>query len=160
MALRKFLMRLFPTACAAGLAAGYVLAGQGLMVVPVVLVWLGWLFPAQCPVSILLAASVALAAGGVWAGAAPFLMWSAATLALASWDMVRWDSFLAGDLPVEAGTRLERKHYICLALALGPALLAAVAGRLIQIQTPFGGLVAIVLLAFLGLDRIWSWVKN
>jgi len=76
-------------------------------------------------------------------------------LALASWDAVRGDAFLAGELPAEVEARLERMHNSNLALALGPALLVAVAGGLIHFQVLFGVLAVLVLLALLGLDRMW-----
>jgi hypothetical protein len=160
MTLRKILKLAYPTACAACLAAGYALAGRWVALAPVTLIWLAWLFAKQWSPMATLMASVALAAGGLWLGASPFLMTPAAALALASWDAIHWDGLLGGDLASEIEARLERRHYAFLALALGPALLAAVAGQLIHIQLPFGGLIVIVLLALLSLDRIWSLVKD
>jgi hypothetical protein len=158
MLARKLLRLLCPTAGAICLAAGYTLAGQGIVVVLVALVWAAWVFAAGWPAGVLLAASVGLVVGGVWVGAAPALMLSAATLALASWDLRRWDSFVAGATPaVEA--RLARGHYACLALALGPAWLVALVGHLIQVQIPFAALVAVALLALVALDRVWRLVK-
>ena len=72
---------------------------------------------------------------------------------------MQWNDFLAGDLPAVVEARLERRHYACLALALGPALLAALAGRLIHFQIPFGILVVAVLLMLVVLDRVWLLVK-
>jgi hypothetical protein len=121
---------------------------------------LGWVFAANSLPSALLAASVILAAGGLYQGASPFLMLPAAALALASWDLVRWESFLLGDLPAEARARLERKHYASLLLAVGPAWLAGMAGRSIHFPIAFGVLVVLVLLALLVLDRVWKLVKG
>ena len=149
-----------PAAFAACLGAGYALAGQWAGLLLAGLIWLAWLFAASWPPSLLLAASVAASAGGVWVGASPFLMIPAATLALASWDLVRWYGFLAGHVPEDVKARLERRHYACLALAIGPALLAAVAGSTLRFELPFGGLVAVVLLALLGLDRLWGRIRG
>jgi len=160
MALRRLLKLACPTACAVCLAAGYSLARQWLGLGLVVLVWLAWLFAANEPPSIKLIASVGLAAAGLSAGASPLWMLPGAALALASWDLAHWEKSLGGGLPAEAERRLERKHYACLALAVGPALLAAVAGQFIRFQIPFGVLVAVALLALLGLDRIYSWQKG
>jgi hypothetical protein len=160
MTLRKLLKLMCPTACAVCLAAGYAVAGTWIALALVALVWVAWLFTADWPPSVLLAASVGLAAGGLVVGASPVLMITAGSLALASWDVVRWDGFLAGHVSVEIETRLERKHYTSLALAVGAGLLAAIAGRLLHFPLPFVGLVAVVLLAFLGLDRIWRLVEN
>ncbi len=160
MTLHKFLSVLFPTAGAICLAAGYALAGQTIALVCVGLVWLAWLLGTNWPPSVMLVATVGLAAGGLYVGASPFLMLPAATLALVSWDWVRWQGFLGSSLSAEAQHRLEQKHAANLALAVGPALLVALAGRFIHFQIPFGILVALTLLALLGLDRIWTLVKR
>ncbi len=107
----------------------------------------------------MLIVSVTVAAAGLVFGASALWMLPGATLALASWDLAHWDGFLAGGLPAEVESRLEQKHYAYLALALAPALLVAVAGQFLRIQIPFGVLLAVALLALLGLDRLWRWVK-
>ena len=160
MTIHRLLRFLCPAAFAVCLAAGYALAGQWAGLALAGLMLLAWLFAAAWPPALLLAASVAASAGGVWVGASPFLMIPAATLALAAWDLVRWDGFLAGDVPAEVRARLERRHYACLALAIGPALLAAMAGSGLRFELPFGALVAVVLLALLGLDRLWGQTKG
>jgi hypothetical protein len=160
MTMRRLLKQICPTASAACLVAGYALTGTWVALVPVGLVWLAWLFAASWLASFMLAASVALAAGGLWLGASPFLMIPAAALGLASWDLVGWDDFLPSGLSGAVEARLERKHYTCLALALGPSLLVALVGHLLQFPIPFGGLLALALLLFLGVDRIWSLVKK
>ena len=160
MAIHRLLRFACPAALAACVGTGYALAGQWAGPALAGLIWLAWLFAASWPPALLLAVSVAASAGGVWVGASPFLMIPSAALALASWDLVRWDGFLAGAIPAEVKARLERRHYACLALAIGPALLAAVAGSLLRVELPFGGLVAVVLLALLGLDRLWGQIKG
>jgi hypothetical protein len=160
MALRKLLKLACPIACAVCLAAGYASAGQWVGLALAALVWGAWHFGAQWPPTLMLIASVTLAAAGLVVGASALWMLPGAALALASWDLAHWDSFLADDLPAEVESRLERKHYTCLALALVPALLAAAAGQFIRFQIPFGVLVAVALLALLGLDRIWAWVRG
>jgi hypothetical protein len=159
MTLRKCLKVVCPTACAVCLAAGYVLAGKAAGAAPVALVWLAWLFAARWPTSLMLAASVGLAAAGLCVGASPHLMLPGATLALASWDIARWDSFIASGLSIDIESRLEQKHYTSLALALVPGLLAAMAGQLIHLQIPFGVVVIVALLALLGIDRIWHLAR-
>jgi len=160
MRLRKFLRVIYPIACAACLAAGYALAAQWLALVLAAIVWLAWRLTADRLPSVVLTVSVGAAAAGLVLGASPFLMIVAATLALAGWDAVRWDDFLAGDVSIEVETRLERMHSANLVLALGLALLAAMAGRLIHFQILFGILVGVVLLALLGLDRLWGLLKD
>jgi hypothetical protein len=160
MVVRKLLKLFCPTACAACLVAGYALTENWMALVPIGLVWAAWLFAVNWPASLLLVASVALAASGLWLGASPFLMIPAAVLSLASWDVVRWNGFLTGDLSSEVEARLERAHYAWLGLTLGLGLLAALGGRLIQFPLPLGGLIVLVLLALLGLDRIWRLLKH
>ena len=160
MATRKLLKLACPIACAICLAAGYASAGQWLGVPLAALVWAAWHFGAKWPPTLLLTGSVTVAAAGLVAGASALWMLPGATLALAGWDLAHWDSFLGDDMPAEVESRLERKHYASVALALVPALLVAAAGQFIRLQIPFGVLVAVALVALLGLDRIWGWVKG
>jgi len=160
MAMRKLLKLACPIASAVCLAAGYASAGLWLGVLLAALVWAAWHFGAKWPPTLMLIGSVAVAAVGVGAGASALWMLPGATLALAGWDLAHWDSFLGDDMPAEVESRLERKHYASVALALVPALLVAAAGQFIRLQIPFGVLVAVALVALLGLDRIWGWVKG
>jgi len=160
MATRKLLKLACPIACAICLAAGYASAGQWLGVPLAALVWAAWYFGAKWPPTPLLIGSVTVAAVGLVAGASALWMLPGATLALAGWDLAHWDSFLGDDMPAEVESRLERKHYASVALALVPALLVAAAGQFLRLQIPFGVLVAVALAALLGLDRIWGWVKG
>ena len=157
MKLPKPQLLIWPTAWALCLAAGYIMIGQWALLVLAGLAWLGWVFTAAGSPSVMLAAVVGLAAAGACAGAPAALTIAGATLALAGWDALRWESFLMEDLPAETRARLGRRHLAWLALALVPGLLAALAGRLLQIQIPFGVLVAMAALAFLGLDRVWKF---
>ncbi len=159
MAMRKLLKLASPIACAVCLAAGYASAGLWLGVPLAALVWAAWHFGAKWPPTLMLIGSVTVAAAGLVAGASALWMLPSATLALAAWDLTHWDSFLGGDMPAEVESRLERKHYASLALGLAPALLVAAAGQFFRIQISFGVLVAVALLALVGLDRIWAWVK-
>ncbi len=160
MTRRKLITSLCPTAWAICLAAGFGGVGQWVALVPVALVWLAWVFVATSLPATLLVISVLLAGGGLGLGASPFLMLPAAALALASWDVMRWEGFLGDDLPAEARARLERRHYALLLLAVGPALLAGLAGRLVRLPIGFGVVVVLVLVALVALDRLWSVVKG
>ncbi len=159
MATRKLLRLACPIACAVCLAAGFASAGLWLGLPLAALVWAAWHFAVKWSPTLMLIISVAVAAAGLVFGASALGILPGATLALACWDLAHWDSFLGKDLPAEVESRLERKHYAFLALALAPALLVAAAGQFLRLQIPFGVLVAVALLALLGLDRIWVWVK-
>jgi hypothetical protein len=145
-------------ACISCLAVGYAIAGQWVALAAVLIVFLGWLRARQwlsswLPVAALVGA-VGLAAAGLLVGAPPVLMILGATLALASWDLVRFDHSVTGDPSAKTIARLEKKHFESLALALGPGLLVAVAGRMIRFQIPTGVMILLVIVALLCLDRV------
>jgi hypothetical protein len=123
-------------------------------------VWVTWLFAGTSVAPFFLAVAVGLAAVGLGLGASPYLMLPGVTLALVSWDLMRWDAFVAGEgLPLNM-TRLARKHYAALALALVPSLLIAIVGQQVRFSIPFGVLIGVVALALLGLDRVWRLVRH
>jgi hypothetical protein len=141
------------------LAAGYGWIGLWALIALAGLVWLaclaaaGWFGKACLGI-------VGLAAAGVCAGAWPPLMILGATLALAGWDSASWEDFTVGGLPAETAARVGREHYLRLALALGLGLLAAIAGRLVSFQIPFGVLAGLSAILLLGIDRIWRFVSE
>ena len=147
------------TAGAVCLAVGYALIGQWWILGLAGLAWLAGVFAAGLS-GIVLVVWVSLAAVGLCAGAAPVLMFLGATLALAGWDLASWESFMAGGLPATTAARLERKHYAYLALPLGSGLLAAILGRMVHFELPFGILVILASLALLGVDQVWRLVKG
>jgi hypothetical protein len=147
------------TAGVAFLAAGYALIHQWWLLGLAVLVWLGGIFADKWSVAVFVG-MVGLAAAGVYMGAATILVVLGATSALASWDLASWEDFVAGGLPAEAITRLEWRHYAYLALALGAGLLAVILGRLVRVQLPFGVLLILAVLVFLGVDQVWRFTKK
>lgn len=164
MPLRKFLSLVCPMTCASCLAVGYAMAGQWVALVAVLIAFLAWL-PARQWLSTWLSSSalvvtVSLAAAGLLAGASPFLMILSATLALASWDLVRFDHTLTGGSSAKTVARLEKKHYESLVLALGTGLLVALTGRMIRFQIPFVGMVILVIFVLFSLDRVWRMLTD
>ncbi len=141
------------------LAAGYAQIGQWGLVALAGLVWLTGVLTAGWS-GVVFVASVGLAAAGVCIGAWPTLMILGAAMALASWDLASWEGFMADGLHPQIVARIGRKHYAFLALALGAGLLAAIVGRLISYQLPFGVLAVLAALVFLGVDQIWRLVKG
>ena len=164
MPLRKILSLTSPIACAACLAVGYAMAGQWVALGAVLIAFLAWLAARQRQSTWLslaaLVISISLAAAGLLSGASPTFMIFSATLALASWDLVFLDHILAGSSSAQTVTLLEKKLYQSLVLALGLGLLAAVTGRMIRLQIPFGGVVLLAILALLSLDRLWRTLVN
>lgn len=141
------------------MAAGYALIGQWGLLALAGLVWLAGVVAARWTV-VVFVVLVGLAAAGACAGAWPSLMIVGATLALASWDLANWEDFVTGSLPAETVARFEWRHYAYLALALGSGLLAAIIGRLVSFQLPFGILVVLAAMVLLGVDQMWRLVKG
>jgi hypothetical protein len=159
MPLRKIVSLACLIICAACLAVGYALAGQWVIFVVVLIAVLACLFAPQWPpiwlVSVALIGSVSLAAFGLFFGASSTLMVLSVTLALASWDLARFNHTLAGNSCAATLAHLEKKHYENLALALGVGLLLALSGPMIHLQIPFGGMAFLVILAVFSLNRLW-----
>ncbi len=162
MSSRKTLSLVCPMACAAGLAVGYAIVAQWIALAVILLTSLAWLlaahkWPAAEWVSMALVVFVGLAAAGLFAGVSPSLMIFSATLALASWDLALFDQVVTdlSSTSPETITLFENRHYQSLILALGLGLLIAVAGRMIHFEIPLGGMIFLVILALLGLDRVW-----
>jgi hypothetical protein len=159
MPLRKILRLVFPIVCLASLGLGYATTRSWIALVVLIITMLAWLFAIKWPDGFLsfsaLVLSVGLAAAGLLTGATPLLMMLGAALALASWDLVLWNRISANHSPTPSLTLFESRHYQSLALALGLGLLAAVGGRLLRFQIPFGWMVILVILALFSLERIW-----
>lgn len=154
----------FSITCVTCLAVGYGLVGQWLALSGSLLALPAWLFGYQWRSrSLFLAAllfSVGLAAAGLFAGASPALMMVSATLALAGWDGMLLDLSLADHIPANPVSLFEKNHFQSLALALVSGLLAAIAGQMLRFRIPFGGLVLLVILALLSLERVWRTLRG
>ena len=161
MPLRRILSLVCSMICAACLAAGYAANGGWIAVAASASTGLMWLLaykrPASLPPSAALVVSVTWGAVGLLANATPILMILSTTLALAGWNLMLLDHTLTGCTNASAETisLFENRHYQSLALALGPGLLIVIAGRMIQFEIPFGGLIILAILALFSLDRIW-----
>jgi hypothetical protein len=159
MPLRKILRMVCLILTALCLGIGTAKVGQWIALaagLATLLVWLAvykWTSTDLPPLALVF--SVSLAAIGLCAGASPLLMLLGATLALANWDLAILDHVQMGNSSAKAVTLLEKKHFQCLLLALGLALLVMIAGRMIRFHIPFGVMIALVILAFLSLARVW-----
>jgi hypothetical protein len=164
MTRRKSLSLIFSLACVVCLAVGFAMVGQWLFMPGILLALSAWLFSRKQHIRpliwIALLASVCLAAAGVFAGAPTALMLLSATLALAGWDGMLMDASLAGDASTDTLSLLETKHYQSLALALVPGLLAAIAGQMIHFWIPFGGMLILMILALISLERVWHSLRG
>jgi len=159
MPFRRILALIFPLAGLACLVIAFIQVQQWLALAAVILPLLAWLFSARwtyrgLPLAGLLL-SIALSGLGLLIGVAPVLMIISAALALAGWDLLLWHYTLPADLPAATLSRLAYSHYRSLALALALGLLAALAGRLLRLQLPFGVLILLVILALFSLERLW-----
>ncbi len=155
-----------PIAYAAFLAVAYAQVGQWIMLAVVLLNFLAWLLTWRWPSielsSTALVISVGSAAAGLFAGTMPFLMALGVIFALAAWDLVLWEQTRKGIVGSSAGTiaLFENRHYQYLVMALGVGLLAAAAGQLLSFQIPLGGIILLMILAFVGLDRVLHALIN
>ncbi len=146
------------------MAIGYITVGGWIALATALITLLVWLpiykWPSSWLPAIALVISAGLAAIGLCVGATPALMLPAATLALALWDLANLNQARAGGPSDRGVSLLEKKNFQSLALALGLALLAIIAGRLVGFQIPFGGMILLVLLAFFGFGRFWRLLSR
>jgi hypothetical protein len=164
MSLRKILGLVCPIIGMTCLVVGYAVVGQWLALGGVLIALLAWLFTWNRPSGWLpfaaLALSISLSAAGLFAGAPPVPMLLSAGLALAGWDVALLDHTLTGNPSAQAVSLLENRHYRSLALAVGIGLLAAITGRIFHIRIPFGGMILLVILAFIGLECFWRTLRG
>ncbi len=144
------------------LMAGYGLAGQWVGVAMALISGMGWLIGLKYSESWLphlcLLMSVGLAVAGCLAGNSPVLMIFGAGAALAAWDALLLDASLGHSSPAAQTRRYEAAHLQLLALAIGSALVAVLAGRWLHFQLPFLVMVVLVVLVVFGIDRVWRYL--
>ena len=141
------------------LAVGYTIAGQWIALPGVLLALTAWLLAYKWRsgwlAGMALVLSVCLAAAGLFAPLSPVLMILSATLALAGWDRVFLDQRLMDNPSDRTVDLLEKRHYQSLALVLAVGLPLALAGRMFRIHIGFGWMIFLVILALIGLERLW-----
>lgn len=113
-----------------------------------------WL-PALC-----LVLSVSLAVAGKLMGLHALLSIGSCGLALVVWDLLSLDMDIGSNQPEEQTRAYEINHLQSLALAVGGAFFAAVIGQFLRVKIPFYLLAACILLAILGLDRVWKYLAK
>lgn len=160
--LRKILPLLCPALSSLCLGLGYVQSGVWAAVVGILplLIWIAarrWKVPWIANLG--LAITTAAAAYGLTMGAPLVWMLPGAALGLASWDLSLLDASLDGS-PPGVTERLEKGHYTSLGLALALSLLVVILGRMIRFQIPFIFMLALVVLAYLSLDRLLRSLKD
>ena len=147
------------------LVAGFAANSAGLALAAGISTGLMWLLgykrPASWPPSVALVIAVIWGAAGVLSDAQPGLMILSTMLALAGWDLMLLDQALSGSInSADQTIRLfEQQHYQSLGLALGLGGLIILAGQLIQIEIPLGGMIVLVVIAVVSLERIWHALR-
>ena len=159
MPVRKIVGLICPIAGVVCLVVGYAMVRQWLALLGVLFVFLVWLFTwiwssRWLPLAAL-ALSVSLSAAGIFAGAPPALMILSAALSLAAWDLALMDLPHAEVSSTGRLSFLAYSHYKSLALAVALGLLAAMVGRMVRIQLPFGVMILLALLVLVSLERLW-----
>ncbi len=159
MQIRKILAILCSGISAVCLLGGYPLPAVWFGIFASFSLFGGWLFLLRRPSNSLsmavLVISVVVAALGLFIGADPLLMIIAATMALASWDLVLFNSSLPGDQSGQSVALLEKVHLGSLGMAIGLGLLVVLAGRFIRLQIPFVVMILLVVLGLFSLERVW-----
>jgi hypothetical protein len=180
---------------ALGLVIGFVWLGQAWLALSAAvlgLLWLvgGWRANTERPLLDLLGlvGFCGLAADGVVQGLAGWLGLLAVLLALAGWDLSRFERRLAEAAPVSAAplppaaedeapappeavvsaeepaaspaARMQRTHLTRLGLALGGGLLLGGAALLVRIPLEFGAALAVGLVAIIALSRVVRGVNR
>jgi len=109
---------------------------------------------------LLFLSSLSLAAAAILTGAQPVLPVIGAGFTLMVWDLFLLNSDLQDSPQKEPSRRYESRHLWLLILAATAGVLIALLGRLVSINPPFVLLVALILLAMFGLDRLWSMLAT
>jgi hypothetical protein len=164
MALRKTLFIICLVISALFLAGGFWISGQWLGAMVAILTGPAWLFARKYPASwllfICLLGTVCLAVVGTLTGAPGWLMISGSGFALAARDLLLLNDSMGKHSAGEPTRLYELSHLRSLALALGSGLLAALLGRLVNLQLPFIVMALFIALAFFGMDRVWGYINK
>ena len=164
MSLRKTIFAICLVSSAFCLISGYILSGQWIGAVIVLICNSIWLlarkYAAYWLAHFCLLGSVCLAVVGILTGSPPFLMIIGLGLALAVWDLFFLVVALDSNSSGEQTRQYENKHIQSLAIALGAGLLLVLLARLIHFQTSFIILALLILLVIFGLSRVWGYIKK
>ena len=137
------------------LAAGYLAAGFWLIIPVLLAIFLLWLTvrrkSAFWSASILLLASVLLAAIGITIGLSLILMIIACSAALISWDLIQFNDRMVESSSHTADALLEKYHMQALAYAASAGLLLALIGSSISLNLPFAVIILLALTTVGGL---------
>jgi len=155
--LRKILSLLCPALSSLCLGFGYLQSGAWAAAVGI-LAFLIWMvarrWKALWTANMGLSVATTAAAYGLTIGAGLIWMLPAATLGLASWDLMLLDARLANNPPGIQTGLLEKAHFSSLSLALGLGLLVVILGQMIRLQIPFIFMLVLVVLVYISLDRL------
>ena len=137
------------------LTAGYIIAGFWPIIPVLLAIFLFWLYvrrrSAFWSASILLLASVLLAAIGITIGLSLILMLVACSAALISWDLIQFNHRMVESSLHAADALVEKYHIQSLAFAASAGLLLALIGSSINLNLPFAVIVLLALTTVGGL---------
>lgn len=142
----------------------FVLTSQWVLTVLAAFVSAVWFWAKKHPETWLphlcLLASISLAVTGLLLGSASFLAVISAAASLAAWDLLLFNSALGENTSGEHTRRFIKHHLQALGLSIGFGTATALLGHFLQVKIPFIGLVILIILLYLGLDRIWIFIKD
>ncbi|HWQ45308.1 MAG TPA: hypothetical protein VN376_00495 [Longilinea sp.] len=105
--------------------------------------------------SVILATYVLLTVVGITSGCSPYWMIIGITFALAGWDLYQKLSS-----STEYSKADPKSHILILAVAAGSGLMLALIDLQIRLQLPFGVLIVLILLIYLGLESSLANMKK
>jgi DMSO reductase anchor subunit len=146
------------------MAVGYGLAGQQIGAGVSLLIALGWLagfkYRASYLVYFCMFGVVCLATAGLIIGITYWLMIAGLSFALAAWDIVLLRiSFFQNQS--NSNTRaFENKHLQSLGIAIGIGLACSIPFHLVTFQLPFIVMLGLIVLAGLGIERVWIYLRK
>ncbi|HUX20951.1 MAG TPA: hypothetical protein VMW69_06900 [Spirochaetia bacterium] len=164
MSFRKFLLPLSVGLSTACLSAGYLVAGHyvgaAFVLLPGVAVMFHRRLRFRWTALAYLTITVGFAAAGIFVANPPLLMVAGLVSAVAVWDLVDLDRWVAQSGAGAATHGTELLHLRSLALSLGSGLLLAAIGLTVSLHIPFFVLVVMILLFLFSGDRVYRYLAG
>jgi hypothetical protein len=157
----RLIMIVCLTFSTAFLVTGYLFAGwwQILLIFPaVMLFWkLSKYRPGICVPSVLFGTYMFLASLGIWMGLVRYLMVYGSIMALTGWELQLFQRGWIGSTQYLNIVLLERQHLKSLSIVIILGILLTTIGLNLQLRTPFGITLLLVLLLGFVLERVYFY---
>jgi uncharacterized membrane-anchored protein YitT (DUF2179 family) len=97
---------------------------------------------------------VFISAAGIWGGVSAWLALACVIFSLIAWDLTVFIQQLQLTNQISDRKKLERTHFIQLALVIGISLLGVFSGTLIRLKLTFGGAALLAMLGIWGISAL------